>query len=726
MDNLIAFRRSLSFLRPFRGTLVVAFFFGLGMAATGLVLPLLARILFDYAYPFRDLALLNTTAIAILVASSVYFLLGLFSDYVRLAVSQGATASLTLGVYDAIQRLPLSYHLENQPRDLITRLTEDVPRTIALAAGVWPALLLDGGRIIAILAITLAINAKLFLLMLLALPLMLLETRLLAWRRRRAKQDFLAINTDIVDRAEERLAGIRTIKAFAQERNEALSFDILLRRRFRATVRGRVLEVARTFAHSVALQLWSIALLWFLSVQVIQGTLTIGEIVALALYAAQMGGPMRSLSMLPAVWRRGLLSKRRLDEVLDAPRDEAGGRHLSFTAAPDEEILHDVNVRFLPQQLTAIAGADEGGKAVLVNHLLRFLDPGDGMILIGGQGIAEVRVHALQGKVGIIEQDAILFDGTIMDNLLYGNEGLERGDAMRAARLAGAHDFIERLPGGYDAPVGRSGEFLSAGQRQRVAIARTLLRDPAIIIFDEAGAGIDAESELRIQQAIVTLRQTKTVIALARRLATLKAADTILLLEEGRFVEEGNFDALLDKRGAFFRYYWRTFGGLAAFRGQLELELERAARYGSRFCLAALTLASARDIAEREGLLAAEQFTAAVDLLLKKRIRIGDNSVALDADTIVILLPEIDAQQLHQFFQRMQSALPQGAAELPAPLATHDLRFIGTSITKKGIRSSDELLSRLVARAKNIRADKGMAVIAEEELSATPPAGGGT
>jgi ABC-type multidrug transport system fused ATPase/permease subunit/GGDEF domain-containing protein len=734
MSDLKLLKRFHALLVPHLGAFLASILFDVGMMLLALSVPLFTRVLFDYAYPYRDLALLNLAIASIVAVSFGSFFLSVCSDYLQIYINQEATAALQERVFHALQLLPLRFHQEKKLGDLLLRVTDDVAAAIGMVASLLPTILIDGGRFLIILGIALSINTKLTLLALLSVPLYALEARFYAGRRAQVREDAIDAESAMLSRASERLSNIVTIKAFGQERQETLSFAALIRRRYRVAVKQRFLDIIQTFTNSLTLQMWSVFLTWYLGYQVVLGRLTIGEIVALMLYLEQLEHPIRAFLQLFTDWKLGLVSMRRIEEVLSHPSEAEGNEarahlavregevaasHLTFGYAPDCAILHDVDVRFSPRTFTAIVGASGSGKTTLVNLLLRFFDPTSGILLIDGQNIAEVRICELRERVGIVAQEATLFDMTAIDNILYGNEGRSRGDAMQAASLAGAHDFIMRLPGGYDAPVGVEGSFLSGGQRQRIAIARTLLRNPAIVVFDEATSALDAESEYHIQETIVRLASTKTVIVVAHRLSTIKMADTILVLEDGRFVEQGAFEELFERRGAFYRYYWKQFGGLSTFRQQLGQELERAARYGSRFCLALLRVGAYEPLLAREGPIGAQRFMETVDLVLKKNMRMGDNCAVFEGKTILLLLPELDPDQLQGFFRRMQAILARGAGpDLVARIAREDLFFVGTSITRGSFKTPESLLWALAAAADAQAGRCGALFLPAEELAA--------
>jgi subfamily B ATP-binding cassette protein MsbA len=719
-----------AYLLPAALFFLTAVFFDVVVILLGLLNPMLTRVLFDYAYQFKNLTLLNVTILAIVVSYFLYFFLNVAADYLETYIYQESTAKLATDTYYAIQCLPLRFHQEKTAGDLLIRITDDVSSTISFIMSVLPTIIIDGGRFIIILLIALYINPKLTILALFSIPLYMLETKVYAKRLQGVEQELIDSESGILSRAQERIAGIKTIKAFGQEKAETLSFGKLLRRRYHVQTKGKVLSILKTFTNSITLQLWGVFITWYLGFQVVQGNLSIGEIVAIMLYLEQLSDPIESFASLFTSWKTSVVSMGRLSEVLDYPSEETfqekerelkidkgevTADKLSFSYVPEKEILHGIDVNFPPCSLNAIAGSSGGGKTTLVNLILRFFDATKGAIYIDGQNISEVRIKSLRNRIGMIEQEFALFDGTVIENILYGNPKKTRKEAIEAAQLAAAYDFIMKLPDKFDSRVGPAGVLLSGGQRQRIAIARTLLKNPEIIIFDEATSALDPESEFHIQEVINKLKQTKTIIVIAHRLSTIKMADRIMVLEDGRFVEQGRFEELLEKRGAFYRFYWKQFGGLAVFRQQLALEMERASRYDSHFCLSILKYLPYEKILKKEGVQAADHLMDEIDYLIKKSIRLGDNSSVFHGGTILMLVPEILPNQL-MAFQRRISGILTSTKIRDINIAEKDFLITGTRISKHRYRTPEELVRALDEKSREMKKEHGLAVIDEKEL----------
>jgi ABC-type bacteriocin/lantibiotic exporter with double-glycine peptidase domain len=721
MEDFKILQKYHELLRPHRAAFFSAFGFCLGMSLIGLVTPMFVRVLFDYAYPYRNLGLLNLVVGAIVVAWVIYFFLGAAADYIRIYVYQEAVASLTEKVFGAVQRLPVEFHRDRTPGDLLSRIISDVEKTVCAAINALPTMIIDGGRFLIILAIAIYLSPKLTVMALICVPLYAFEIKFCAERRLKAVREIKDANEALSCRAEERLANITTIKAFSQERPETLSFLNFVGRRYLAGVKGDFLEMIRMFAGSVTLRIWGVLLLWYLGYLVIRGETTIGAVIALIIYFEQLGESVRRVMETFAGWKMNAAAMKRIEEVLNAQvcteSEEARAGNISFSCLPGETVLHDLEISFPPKSISAIVGAGGYGKNAFVDLIGRFLKPGSIAILIKGPSISEIRLHPLNGQTRMIVHDAALFEGSIIWNILYGNEGLERGDAMNAARMVGAAGFIENLPGKYDTQVGLGGCFLSGSERRCIAIARMLLRNPSIIIFDESEESQDAVGEYHTHDLLTKLKQTKTVIVMTNRVAVMKYAEVIFVVENGKFVENGSFESLLEKRGAFYRLYWKQFGDLASFNRQLTLEFERTKRYGSRFCVAMLRARGYLEIRDKCGIEAAGAFMDSVEDGVKKLMRIGDNCAKQDGDVVLLLLPEITCDQLVQFFKRMRMAVLQvvnGATGKNVEGA--GFVFAGTCVTKAAEKSPEDLLSALREKLDRVDPDRGFEIIAEDFL----------
>lgn len=720
-------------LKPVFFFFLVAIAFDIGMTLLGLLNPMFTRILFDYAYPYRNLEILNVVVITIVASYFLLFFMSILSDYLQIYVNMEMTAKLTERVYHAIQCLPLKFHQEKKSGDLIIRITDDVDSVVALVSDVIPTILIEGGRFVIILIIALYLNPFLTVLALMSIPLYILETKFYVRRLQRVEQESIDVGAEIYTHAQERIAGIKTIKAFGQEDNETISFGGLIRKSYRVGVKQKLLDVVQAFTNSITLQMWTIFLTWYLGYQVVQGKLTIGEIVALMMYIGMLGGPIHAFVGLVTSWKVSMISVRRLDEVLESPAEgEAGGgggggdnlevesgavktNKLTFSYEPGktEDILHDIKVSFPKHSLTAIVGGSGSGKTTLVNLLIRFFDPAKGAIFIDGQDIQEVRVRSLRQHVGMIAQDFSLFDGTVLENILYGSEGKTREEAVAAAKMASAHDFIMHFPLEYDEPVGPAGELLSGGQKQRIAIARTLMRDPEIVVFDEATSALDPESEYRIQEIMTKLARHKTVIAIAHRLSTIKTADKIMVLEEGRFVEEGGFDELIDKKGAFYRFYWRQFGGLSNLRQQLGMEVERAARYGSSFSIALLRIHTYWTLVDQGDLEGAEALMNDVEIVIEQSIRLGDNCAILDEGHIFLLAPEITEEQLEGFLKRLNGVIIKSPEITEGfGVTAEDLFIVAARVSEKIFDTPEQLMAAMKDYCDEHKDTRGVDIIA--------------
>ena len=387
-------------------------------------------------------------------------------------------------------------------------------------------------------------------------------------RQRKASGNLQTHMEDVTSLLAETLQGTRMVKAYQLEDQEIgrtrVAFDGLYQRLV-GLLTGRakidpILEIVGGVAVGgvVALASWRVA----------QGDMQVGDVIAFITTLILLVQPVRAIGTLNAVTNEGLAAAERILTLLDTPRqvtDREGAQALEiktgqisfdavgFSYSGDAAALDDINFSVKPGQTVALVGPSGAGKSTIINLMPRFFDVTSGQILIDGQAIGDVTLHSLRGAMALVSQDAILFDDTVAANIAFGKANASQDEIETAAKGAAAHDFIMALPGGYDAPVGAMGNRLSGGQRQRISIARALLKDAPILLLDEATAALDAESERQVQEALTRLQAGRTTIVVAHRLATVREADLIVVMDAGRIVETGTHDSLLAKPGLYAR-----------------------------------------------------------------------------------------------------------------------------------------------------------------------------
>jgi len=387
-------------------------------------------------------------------------------------------------------------------------------------------------------------------------------------RQRKASGNLQTHMEDVTSLLAETLQGTRMVKAYQLEDQEIgrtrVAFDGLYQRLV-GLLTGRakidpILEIVGGVAVGgvVALASWRVA----------QGDMQVGDVIAFITTLILLVQPVRAIGTLNAVTNEGLAAAERILTLLDTPRqvtDRGGAQALEiqtgqisfdgvgFSYGGDAAALDDINFSVKPGQTVALVGPSGAGKSTIINLLPRFFDVTTGQILIDGQAISDVTLQSLRGAMALVSQDAILFDDTVAANIAFGKANASQDEIETAAKGAAAHDFIMALPGGYDAPVGAMGNRLSGGQRQRISIARALLKDAPILLLDEATAALDAESERQVQEALTRLQAGRTTIVVAHRLATVREADLIVVMDAGRIVETGTHDSLLAKPGLYAR-----------------------------------------------------------------------------------------------------------------------------------------------------------------------------
>lgn len=542
--------------------------------ACDIVLPLIVRYLTDLGA--RNLAALTTGRI--LLVGGIYMALRLldtgayfYQTSVGHIMGSRIETDLRRDLFSKLQSLSNAYYDQTKVGQLMSRITTDLNDVTEFAHHFPEEVFVAAIKITASFIILTATNVTLTLIIYAALPLMLFfSTRFNAAMRAAFRESRVHLG-ELNAQVEDSLLGIRVVKAFGNENVEKAKFragnDGFLRIKHRMYMWLAGFHATTRFFDG----LMYILVVVVGSLYMARGAITPADLVAYLLYVSMLLTAVRRIVEFTEQFQRGVTGIERFAEVMDEPeeiRDAPGAvdierargdvtfDHVSFSyPTGNGNVLTDINLHVEAGRSIALVGPSGGGKTTLCNLIPRFYEVTSGRVLLDGKDIRSLTLASLRAQIGVVQQDVYLFSGTVADNIEYGRPGASRSEIVRAAKLAGAHDFIEALPGGYDAPVGERGTRLSGGQKQRISIARVFLKDPPILILDEATSALDNQSERIVQKSLEKLMKGRTTFTIAHRLTTIQNAACILVLTDKGIVEKGTHEALLQKRGVYYALY---------------------------------------------------------------------------------------------------------------------------------------------------------------------------
>jgi ATP-binding cassette subfamily B protein/subfamily B ATP-binding cassette protein MsbA len=573
-------RRVAAYLRPYK--LLAAGTIGCAVLslAFALAYPKLTQFVVDDVIRQRRIELLTPIMLGLLGAFVLRDVFNSLRIRINNTFEQNVIYDMRRDVYARLQRLPVNYFDQRASGDLMTRVIEDVNSV--------ERVLIDGTEqgsvavlgLLGVAAIMFATNPLLALVSLIPLPILAggaIWYTLTAHRRYRVQRlAASAMNALLMDN----LQGIRQIKAFDREHHEDTRFarraDDLRKGSLGIMRVWAAYSPAMTFAGSLGLVL----VLWVGGRQVVADRMTLGQLVGFMFYLTLFYEPVARLHGLNQMIQAARAAGERVFDILDAPIERATGapttallrpvrgevryENVSFSYQPERVILRNISLHARPGEMIALAGSTGAGKSTLVNLLPAFYELTSGRITIDGQDISGISLESLRAHISVVSQEAFLFNGTIRENILYGRLDATEEELIAASKAANCHEFIARLPNGYDSRVGERGVKLSVGEKQRVSIARALLKDAPILVLDEATASVDTATEKLIQEALEHLMANRTSFVIAHRLSTIRKADQILVMRHGQIIEHGTHESLVESNGLYSK--------LARIQGTAPLE----------------------------------------------------------------------------------------------------------------------------------------------------------
>ena len=498
---------------------------------------------------------------------------------VTTSVGEWVAHDLRSTLYSHIQRLSLAYHDQKRTGDLISRVTSDIDAIQSFVSSGLLGALVSSFTLVGMVGVMLYLNWRFTLIALSVAPVLFVVVYSYTRRIKKAAREVRKKEGEIVSVIEEVLSSIRVVKAFAREDYEQQRLEEQSLEGVEMALRARSIKARLSPLVEIIVACGTALVLWFGARMVLEGSLHEGDLIVFVWYLGKMYKPMQDLSKMTDTFSKAAVGYERIKEVLEtdgqvkdlpdarrAPRLKGliEFQDVAFAYEPEHPVLSAVNFSIQPGQTVALVGPTGAGKTTIISLIPRFYDPSAGRIMIDGRDVRKYTQKSVRQQISFVLQETVLFHGPVWHNIAYGKPEATRSEILRAAELANAHEFIEKMPEGYDTIVGERGMTLSGGQRQRIAIARAVIRNTPILILDEPSSGLDAASEKLVFEALDRLMEGRTAIVIAHRLSTIQRADVIFVVDNGRLVESGRHEDLLRSGGLYAQFYELQFHGAEA------------------------------------------------------------------------------------------------------------------------------------------------------------------
>jgi ABC-type multidrug transport system fused ATPase/permease subunit len=568
--------RLLSYAWPYKRRVLLACVSLAGLTAFQLIGPWLVGYAIDTGLNVKDgvangsMRTLLIAAALITAAAAARGTFQFWQTYTGEWVSQRIAYDIRNDIYNHLQRMSFAYHDKAQTGQIMQRATQDVEAVRMFVSLGFIRLMYVVVLLVATLVLMVMTDWQLALLSWLFIPPTALIAVRMTSKMRPIWLQVQNLQGELGVVLQENLSGMRVVKAFGREHHEERKFNVQAQKLFESSYETNRIQARYAPVLSGVWAFAMVATAWFGANQILNGDLKPGDLAVFMLYLTMLQLPVRSLGFITALWARAGTSGQRIYDILDAESavqerpdslELAGVKgqvrfdDVSFGYDAISPVLRHVDIDAQPGEVVALLGQTGSGKTTVVNLMPRFYDVTGGAITIDGVDIRNATLASLRRTFGIVQQDVFLFSATIRENIAYGASNASDEDVVHVAKLARIHEFIETLPDGYDTWVGERGITLSGGQKQRISIARTLLLDPKILVFDDSTSSVDTETEYLIQQALAELMKGRTTFVIAQRLRTVKSADQILVLKGGKIVEHGRHEELIKREGPYREIY---------------------------------------------------------------------------------------------------------------------------------------------------------------------------
>ncbi|MBA2876526.1 ABC transporter ATP-binding protein [Thermaerobacillus caldiproteolyticus] len=575
MNNI---RRYMQFVRPYKWHIIATMVIGIIKFAIPLLIPMLLKYVVDDIIGSQQLSMSAKTSRlwwALIVMLFIFVVIRPIVEYYRQYFAQWTGSKVLYDIrnrlFTHMQKLSFTYYANHRTGEVISRVINDVEQTKDFIITGLMNLWLDMATIVIALFIMVRMDVKLTLISVSTLPIYAFSVKYFFGRLRRLTRTRSQALAELQAYLHERVQGMPVIKSFAIEDEEQKRFhqqnnNFLTKALMHTSWNAKAFAVVNTVT-----DIAPIIVIGYAGYEVLLGNLTIGTLVAFVGYIDRLYTPLRRLVNSSTTLTQSFASMDRMFEFLDETYDITDSpdaircekvkgnvvfEHVSFAYDKDEPpVLRDISFSVKAGETIALVGMSGGGKSTLVSLIPRFYDVTSGRILLDGVDIRNFNVRSLRDKIGIVFQDSFLFSDSVKENILFGKPGATDEEVIAAAKAANAHDFIMNLPNGYNTKVGERGVKLSGGQKQRIAIARVFLKNPPLLIFDEATSALDLESEHYIQEAMERLAKNRTTFIIAHRLSTITHADRIFLIEDGKIVESGTHEELMNQKGQYYNLF---------------------------------------------------------------------------------------------------------------------------------------------------------------------------